>query len=473
MDNKLVTVQTFFSKQEQYLAKGMLKNNGIESYLADENIDIIIGTPIAEGYKLKVNEKDEKRAKELLKNNENNQATHHNHNYPKILVNTIATIILIGVMLISYTSLENYLKQFYNLNWFDNLSHLINFFINLVTIVSCVGIYLKKRWSWFVFLSVLLFSFISIFTIHFYYYFNENLISYTIITACILFVTIVFFIFKDVAMYFGVINRNKSIMFSVLFCGLLMLFFSNIKTDDNTKVTSSMYLSINNDTIYLNSTKYTGKLFDYYSNGQLETIGNIINGKTEGKWIGFYEDGVLSFINFYDKGLLNGRYIEYYLNGSIKTDGYYKNGDKDKNWKEYYANGNLEAKYKYSNKKLDGVSILYHFNGQKSQQENYVLGKLDGEYLSWYENGSLESKGYYKSGKKDSLWTIWANQKLYYQENFKEGKREGVAKYYDNDGIIEDEGYYKNNLKNGTWKEFDIDGNVISEKVYVNDTLIN
>ena len=105
MDNKLITIQTFFSKQELHLAKGMLKNNGIESYLADENIDIIIGTPIAEGYKLKVNEKDEKRAKELLKNNENNQATHHNHNYPKILVNTIATIILIGVMLISYTSL--------------------------------------------------------------------------------------------------------------------------------------------------------------------------------------------------------------------------------------------------------------------------------------------------------------------------------------------------------------------------------
>lgn len=69
MENKsdsLVTVLTASLIHEVHIAKTLLANQGIESYIFDQNIATSIGTAFVEGYKLKVNSLNLEKAKEIL-----------------------------------------------------------------------------------------------------------------------------------------------------------------------------------------------------------------------------------------------------------------------------------------------------------------------------------------------------------------------------------------------------------------------
>ena len=72
--NSLVTLVTASLIHEVHIAKTLLASNDIESYIFDENIANSIGTAFVEGYKLKVNSSDFKKAKKILDaiNEENN-----------------------------------------------------------------------------------------------------------------------------------------------------------------------------------------------------------------------------------------------------------------------------------------------------------------------------------------------------------------------------------------------------------------
>ncbi len=69
MENKsesLVTVLTASLIHEVHIAKTLLANEGIESYIIDQNIATSIGTAFVEGYKLKVNALNLEKAKKIL-----------------------------------------------------------------------------------------------------------------------------------------------------------------------------------------------------------------------------------------------------------------------------------------------------------------------------------------------------------------------------------------------------------------------
>lgn len=61
---KTVLVSTFL--HEIYLARTKLASKGIESFIADEHLNSIIGTAFIEGYKLHVEESDFERARSIL-----------------------------------------------------------------------------------------------------------------------------------------------------------------------------------------------------------------------------------------------------------------------------------------------------------------------------------------------------------------------------------------------------------------------
>ena len=69
MENKsesLVTLLTASLIHEVHIAKTLLANQGIESYIIDQNIATSIGTAFVEGYKLKVNALNLEKAKKIL-----------------------------------------------------------------------------------------------------------------------------------------------------------------------------------------------------------------------------------------------------------------------------------------------------------------------------------------------------------------------------------------------------------------------
>ncbi len=61
---KTVFVSTFL--HEVYLAQTKLANKGIESFIADEHLNSIIGTAFIEGYKLNVEVTDFEQARTIL-----------------------------------------------------------------------------------------------------------------------------------------------------------------------------------------------------------------------------------------------------------------------------------------------------------------------------------------------------------------------------------------------------------------------
>ena len=64
--DSLITVLTASLIHEIHIAKTLLADEGIDSYIFDENITSKIGTAYVDGYKLKVRAADAKKAKELI-----------------------------------------------------------------------------------------------------------------------------------------------------------------------------------------------------------------------------------------------------------------------------------------------------------------------------------------------------------------------------------------------------------------------
>lgn len=64
--DSLVTVLTASLIHETHIAKTLLADEGIESYIFDENITSTIGTAYVQGYKLKVRASNAQKAKAII-----------------------------------------------------------------------------------------------------------------------------------------------------------------------------------------------------------------------------------------------------------------------------------------------------------------------------------------------------------------------------------------------------------------------
>jgi hypothetical protein len=141
MKHGLVTIQTYTLKQELYIAQGLLKRYGIESFTADENLDIIIGTPIAEGYRLQVGKSDEEKAKKIIAATRTRPVVSADNNYPKILVYGITFLFFFFASIHLFRSSHNFVNQYYNLNNTDRYLTVFNVGVDLVLLVGSFGIF--------------------------------------------------------------------------------------------------------------------------------------------------------------------------------------------------------------------------------------------------------------------------------------------------------------------------------------------
>jgi len=102
-----------------------------------------------------------------------------------------------------------------------------------------------------------------------------------------------------------------------------------------------------------------GKVFQMF--GEMKVpLGEMKDGKKEGKWIGWYE------------------------NGQKKEEGTYKDGKEDGLWTGWYNNGQKELEGTFKDGKPDGLSTLWYKNGQKKQEGT------ENEWTYWNEDGSLK-----------------------------------------------------------------------------------
>ena len=98
---------------------------------------------------------------------------------------------------------------------------------------------------------------------------------------------------------------------------------------------------------------FTGKAFNYFKSGVMESEGTYLNGKKDGSWTYWHE--------------VFGRDI-------VESRGNYKNGEPDGLWETFDEDGNLTKTEEYKNGELDGLWEWFDENGQLTKTEMWENG---------------------------------------------------------------------------------------------------
>ena len=204
------------------------------------------------------------------------------------------------------------------------------------------------------------------------------------------------------------------------------------------------------DKSFDNELRLNGISREYYTNGEIKTEENYVNGKKQGSYKNFYRTGELLREDVYYNDKMNGISTMYHRNGIIKKESFYSNGKKEGTFKTFDNLGNI------------------------LQEENYSVGKKNGVFKFYFSNQSIKSIENYKNGKKNGTFEYYTldhstennpDSKLERVESYKNGKKNGAFKYYDRRGFgdrkktlsIVKEEFYENDEKTGTWKEYKYD----------------
>jgi len=226
------------------------------------------------------------------------------------------------------------------------------------------------------------------------------------------------------------------------------------------------------------SMPYTGLSSQFHTNGQLESLFYIKNGKilSAKGWTehgqtstthiengtGFImelNDMMVGFV--YDKGqmiayrgrkpngklfresLVDGAHHVYDQHGQIREQGQYKNGYKDGIWKNWNH---------------DGVLV---------RQISYDEGALDGICREWHDNGKLKLHFLAKAGEPHSLWSEYNEKgKLTAIKHFSHGKADGTWKTFYDDGTLKFEGSFKNDESEGAHRWWNQNGELQKSHIY-------
>ena len=96
---------------------------------------------------------------------------------------------------------------------------------------------------------------------------------------------------------------------------------------------------------------YTGDVFELYDNGNRKLSGILKGGKLDKEWIEWYSNGQMMSKKNYIDGIKNGNSVMWYENGQKKYERTYKDGKEDGLWTGWYENGQkkYEGTYKDGN----------------------------------------------------------------------------------------------------------------------------
>lgn len=116
---------------------------------------------------------------------------------------------------------------------------------------------------------------------------------------------------------------------------------------------------------------------------------------------------------------------------------------------EHYNEGSsryLEYFHTYSKGILHGESVEYYNNGQIKTIRKYVDGLMEGAEVSYSHDGDILSKGSYLKGQKTGNWISYDRKTL----------------------KVRSQGDYLNDKEHGIWQTFFYNGDLKSEKRYIN-----
>jgi len=223
------------------------------------------------------------------------------------------------------------------------------------------------------------------------------------------------------------------------------------------KVNWNTVIHVNNDNeiYYNNNEKFNNGIRDV-------TTYHTVNSKTKTQ----VENG--SIVNYHAKEVGYKKITTYYKDSNnIASEHHYVDGKKDGDWKRWYNDDQHRLRYEehYVDGKEDGV-WRYWYDTQREINDQQTTGIPQGESLRHTEGGLRHIEDILKE-----KWLRCAcRHTLEFEENYVDGKLDGTWRWwYNNDQhTLATEGQWVNGEKHGQWVEFDINGNITSDDVYVN-----
>ena len=141
------------------------------------------------------------------------------------------------------------------------------------------------------------------------------------------------------------------------------------------------------------------------------------------------------YVKKFSDEILNGEVFKMF--GEMKVPlGNMKDGKKEGKWADWYENGHKKQETTFKDGKPDGLMTGWYPHGQKWREETFKDGQKDGLWIEWHENGQKRLEGNYKDGKQDGLWTYWYENGPKKEEGtWKDGKQDGKHTQWDEKGI--------------------------------------
>ncbi|MBT6937222.1 MAG: toxin-antitoxin system YwqK family antitoxin, partial [Candidatus Marinimicrobia bacterium] len=196
------------------------------------------------------------------------------------------------------------------------------------------------------------------------------------------------------------------------------------------------------------------------------------------------------YVKKFSDEILNGEVFKMF--GEMKVPlGNMKDGKKEGKWADWYENGHKKQETTFKDGKPDGLVTAWYENGQKKRERTFKDGKLDGLKTYWNEYGQVVEETVFDLGnlmnKKEydyyptgEVYTIETNEGIitYYsikgeiEKETKNGKIwNGKLIEWWNDDNKKKEISYKDGKLNGLYTEWDKNSNKIKEGSYVNELM--
>jgi antitoxin component YwqK of YwqJK toxin-antitoxin module len=139
------------------------------------------------------------------------------------------------------------------------------------------------------------------------------------------------------------------------------------------------FLQMHQDTLFFQDKKFSGTIFDTYSNGDTAMTGHFLNGLEQGVFKKWYANKQLAESRSFEAGKKMGKHIGFWEDGKPKFEFYFTKGEHD------------------------GIANEWYSNGQAYKAFHYTMGYENGSQKIWWENGVIRANYVVKQGRRYGL----------------------------------------------------------------------
>lgn len=199
-----------------------------------------------------------------------------------------------------------------------------------------------------------------------------------------------------------------------------------------------------------------------HANGRVSSEGQLLNGKPHGYWKNYYESGILRSEGARSNDRLSGPWKFYDPEGRLQSVINYAGGKKQGPKESYHENGKLRLLEHYTGDIKDSTETTYDANGKLIKRTPFVGGKEQGTGFDYApDDGRVVGMSIYQNGYRK--YTEGFNRKD------RQGNRQGMWKEFDDSARIVLETPFRNNLRHGYQKRYDRSGSVTETRKFVDD----